>query len=212
MAFNGSPRENWNTAKLLKKALEGAADAGAETEFIHLYSLSYKGCCSCFSCKLIGGASYGRCAVQDELTPVLERAEKADILFFGSPIYFGDVTGEMRQLLERMLFAHFAYDPRNRSLWPKKTQGAIIYTMGSPVEGNLHDLMARFEESVKIMLGSVTTMSALDTYQFSDYSKYYAPMFNAEHKKRHYEEVFPQDCRKAYELGRSLVQESRQAR
>ena len=34
---NGSPRKNWSTAKMLGKAMEGAASAGAETELVHLY-------------------------------------------------------------------------------------------------------------------------------------------------------------------------------
>lgn len=51
MAFNGSPRRNGNTAKLLKEALRGAAASGADTEYVDLYSLSYKGCISCFYCK-----------------------------------------------------------------------------------------------------------------------------------------------------------------
>jgi multimeric flavodoxin WrbA len=74
IAFNGSPRKNWNTAMLLQKALEGAASEGAQTELIHLYDLNYKGCISCFACKTREGKSYGRCAVKDELTPVLKKA------------------------------------------------------------------------------------------------------------------------------------------
>ncbi len=46
-AFNGSPRKEWNTATLLKKALKGAEPPGAETELVHLYDLKYKGCISC---------------------------------------------------------------------------------------------------------------------------------------------------------------------
>ena len=54
IAFNGSPRKNWNTAMLLEKALEGAKSEGAETELIHLYDLNYNGCISCFACKTKG--------------------------------------------------------------------------------------------------------------------------------------------------------------
>jgi len=71
-AFNGSPRKEWNTATLLKKALKGAESRGAETELVHLYDLNYKGCISCFSCKTIGGESYGRCAVKDDLADIFE--------------------------------------------------------------------------------------------------------------------------------------------
>jgi len=62
MAINGSPRKNWNTATLLEKALEGAASEGAETEIVHLYDLEFKGCTSCFACKLKGGKSLARCS------------------------------------------------------------------------------------------------------------------------------------------------------
>lgn len=50
--LNGSPRKNWNTHKLLESAMKGAADAGVETELIHLYDAEFKGCVSCFTCKL----------------------------------------------------------------------------------------------------------------------------------------------------------------
>lgn len=49
IAFNGSPRRNGNTAKLLKEALRGAAASGADTEYVDLYSLNYKGCISFFT-------------------------------------------------------------------------------------------------------------------------------------------------------------------
>ncbi len=48
IALNGSPRKNFNTGTLLKKALEGAESEGADTELINLYDLDYKGCNSCF--------------------------------------------------------------------------------------------------------------------------------------------------------------------
>ncbi len=56
MFINGSPRRNGNTAKLLNRAMEGAKDAGAEVEMVNLYDrdLVYKGCMSCFACKVKG--------------------------------------------------------------------------------------------------------------------------------------------------------------
>ena len=55
--INGSPRKNGNTAQLLKRAMDGAREAGAEVELVNLYdrNLNYKGCMSCFACKLKGG-------------------------------------------------------------------------------------------------------------------------------------------------------------
>ena len=76
-AVNGSPRKKGNTATVLEHFLEGARSAGADTELVHLYDLRASGCRSCFACKLRGGASYGHCALKDDLTPVLAALEKA---------------------------------------------------------------------------------------------------------------------------------------
>jgi multimeric flavodoxin WrbA len=106
IAVNGSPRKSWNTATLLQKSLDGAASQGAETEIFHLYELNYKGCVSCFACKTKNGKSYGRCAVKDDLAPLLKQVEDVDAIVFGSPIYYGSVTGEMRSFMERLLFPY----------------------------------------------------------------------------------------------------------
>jgi multimeric flavodoxin WrbA len=129
MAFNGSPRKKWNTATLLEKALEGAASQGAETELIHLYDLDFKGCISCFACKTIGGKSYGRCAVEDDLTPVFSMIEEADAIILGSPIYFGTVSGEMKSFMERLLFPNLTYTDPPESLFPHRIKTGFIYTM-----------------------------------------------------------------------------------
>ena len=75
-AVNGSPRKKGNTATVLEHFLEGARSAGADTELIHLYDLQASGCRSCFACKLRGGASYGHCALKDDLSPVLAALER----------------------------------------------------------------------------------------------------------------------------------------
>jgi len=76
LAFNGSPRKEWNTGTLLKKAFEGAVSQSAKIELIHLYDLDYKGCISCFACKEKGGKSYGRCVVKDDLKQYLKRSRQ----------------------------------------------------------------------------------------------------------------------------------------
>lgn len=127
IAINGSPRKKGNTATLLEHTLAGAASRGAETELIHLYDLDYKGCTSCFACKLKGGKSYGKCAMLDGLTPVLEKIARADALFLGSPIYLGMVTGEMRSFMERLLFLNLTYTRRPpQSLAHRKIRTAFV--------------------------------------------------------------------------------------
>ncbi len=126
IAFNGSPRKKWNTATLLRKALEGAASQGAKTELVHLYGLDFKGCISCFACKTKGGKSYGKCAVKDDLTPVFRKIEKADAIILGSPIYFGNISGEMRSFMERLLFPYLTYTKPPQSLFPNRIKTWFI--------------------------------------------------------------------------------------
>ena len=209
LALNGSPRKKWNTATLLKKALEGAASQGAETELIHLYSLNFKGCLSCFACKTKGGKHYGRCAVDDDLAPILKRIEKADAILLGSPIYFGNVSGEMRCFLERFMFPYTAYSQPRISLFPKKLNIGIIYTMNITEEmmkkTALDQHLERDEMILKRLFGDVERLYSFDTYQFKDYSKVVADLFDPEKKAKRREEVFPEDCRKAFDLGARLA-------
>ncbi|MBQ7650574.1 MAG: flavodoxin family protein [Victivallales bacterium] len=65
--INGSPRKNCNTASLLEKAMQGAADAGSETKLVHLRDLKFGGCVSCLACKVRGNKCAGLCAFRDEL-------------------------------------------------------------------------------------------------------------------------------------------------
>ncbi|HEY9074340.1 MAG TPA: flavodoxin family protein [Desulfobaccales bacterium] len=211
MAFNGSPRKTWNTATLLKNALKGAASQGAETELIHLYDLKFKGCISCFECKTRGGQSYGRCAVQDGLTPILKRVEEADALILGSPIYFGTVSGEMHSFMERLLFPYFTYTEPPQSLFPKKIPTGFIYTMNVTAD-QMQELgyephFAKNQIFLQVAFGSAESLVVCDTYQFDDYTKVVADRFDAVHKAQRRQEVFPQDCQKAFEMGTRLVRQ-----
>ncbi len=205
MAFNGSPRKKWNTATLLGKALEGAASKGAKTELIHLYDLDFKGCISCFACKTIGGKSYGRCAVKDDLTPIFRKIEKADAIILGSPIYFGSVSGEIKSFMERLLFPYSTYTDPPQSLFPRKIETGFIYTMGLTEkimqEFGYPQHFERHEMILKRIYGASEYMCSFDTYQFDDYSKVLSSRFDPVKKAKRRREVFPKDCEKAFEMG-----------
>ena len=210
MAFNGSPRKKWNTATLLQKTLEGGASQGAKTELIHLYDLNYKGCISCFACKTIGGKSYGKCAVQDDLAPIFSRIEQADAILMGSPIYWGDISGEMKSFLERLMFQYTTYTNPPGSLFTNKITPGFIYTM-NVTEENMKEWgymvnFNRYEAALRRIFGKSEYMCSFDTYQFDDYSKVLATRFDPVKKKQRHEEVFPLDCQKAFDMGVRLVE------
>ena len=208
IAINGSPRKNWNTDTLLKNALDGAASAGAATGMVYLYDLKFRGCVSCLGCKLRKEPRPNRCILRDDLTAVLDRVHEADAVILGSPIYFSEVTGEMRSFFERFLFQYLNYDDHTKPLSPKK-RGGLVFTMN--ISESLFDdfgykpLFQRYENWMKQYFGHCETLLATDTLQAKDYSRYHLGMFDAKAKQLRRETVFPQECQKAYELGVKLA-------
>ncbi len=189
---------------LLDAALEGALSAGAKGRRIDLYDLNYKGCVSCFACKRLGGASFGRCSQRDDLSAVLDEAIDADILLLGSPIYFNDVTGEMRSFLERLYFPNITYTKEHTQLYPKRRQVGWFFTTNAPA-GLYPDFYAEVCGSSERLLGHTEYLDSSETLQFTDYSLYAADMFDVPARKERREKVFPQDKRLAYELGKKLA-------
>jgi multimeric flavodoxin WrbA len=209
LAINGSPRRKWNTATLLENALEGAASRGAETKLVHLYDLDFKGCLSCFACKEKGGSNFGRCAVDDDLAPVIGEILDADGLILGSPIYFGYACGEMRCFLERFLYPFLTYERDAQSLFPKRISTAWVFTMNvsenMAKEMGYDKVFKAHKDLLERFIGPCETLMGYDTLQYDDYSKYAAGRFDAAAKRKRHQEVFPEDCRKAFELGAKMA-------
>lgn len=209
IAVNGSPRKSGNTAVLLENALRGAGENGAETRLVNLYELNFKGCVSCFECKRKGSSCNGICAVKDDLRGVLEDILTCDVLLLGSPIYFANVTGEMRSFLERLVFPNLSYNTGDRSVFHGKIVSAFIYTMNVTEEQmkqvNYEAVFKQDQALLQLFHGNSEIFVCNDTYQFKDYSMYEASKFDEAHKARVKAEQFPIDCRKAFELGIRLT-------
>ena len=213
MFVNGSPRKNWNTAKMLDNAIQGATEAGAECEMVHLYDINFHGCKSCFACKLKNSKTNGICAIKDDLRPVLERARQCDVLVLGSPVYYSYPTGDLRSFMERLMFPVGTYmyeNGKHITLRDKVIPTAMIFTMNCP-----EDYMKQIgyptllEENTKVMadiFGYSETLYACNTYQFIDYSRYDFNLFSEEDKRRYRDEHFAIDLQNARNLGRRLVE------
>ena len=216
---NGSPRKNWNTHKMLESAMKGASDSGADCEMIHLYDYSFTGCKSCFACKLKNNKTNGLCVLRDDLRPVLEKALASDVIVAGSPVYFSYPTGMFRSFVERLLFPIMRYEvnpdgtrPRNID---KTIYSAVIYTMNCPEDLaqkiNYPEYLAPNAQAMELVLGHCETLCAYNTYQFTDYSRYDCSMFSEPVKAEYRDKVFPEDLKKAYELGKRLVEKVEKA-
>ena len=209
LAINGSPRKTMNTASLLKKIVEGAASQGADAELVHLYDWTFKGCISCFQCKNPKGASYGRCAIKDDLTPILHKAHEADVLVLGSPFYFSMETALMRACMERLWFQYHLYTNKKAPLSPRKKATALVYTMNVREEDmeawGKNAVVARSKGLMERFFAPCEVLLCCNTKQVNDYSKYEFDMFDVPAKLKHHDEVFPKELERSFTLGASLV-------
>lgn len=101
LAINGSHRKGRNTAGMLKLVLAEAAGLGAETELIELSQLNIKPCTACNRC-----LRTPVCSVQDDMKPLADKMLNSDAIVLGSPVYFGNVTGLMKNFMDRTRFLH----------------------------------------------------------------------------------------------------------
>lgn len=209
LLVNGSPRPNHNTGKALKAAMEGALEAGAEAELINLYTVkNLKGCYSCFQCQRKGFSKVDPvCCIKDDTWPHLDKARQADIVIFGSPVYFSYPTGMLRAFIERFLFPKYSYDSKVKLVNPKNT--ACIFTMNCPREYmdhiNYPILLGNTVNGLQHVYGFGEALYICNTYQFDDYSEMQFDMFREEDKRAYRDAHFQEDLDKARELGKRLV-------
>ena len=73
--------------------------------------------------------SFGHCTVNDDLKPLLERIEQSDVIVLGSPVYYGNLSGQMRSFTDRLLFQYLDYGGTGTGPKPKNFKTALIATM-----------------------------------------------------------------------------------
>lgn len=204
--IDGGPRRNMNTAQMLAKFAEGAKSVNNDIEVktIRLYDLDYKGCMSCMACKLKDKAT-NVCRFKDALTPVLEDIAQADGLVLGSPIYFGDITGQMRAFLERLAFPWLSYNDYSMTA-PKQMPVILIETMNGMPESNNSNGFGSMEFCITRALGQLQHIVAYNTYQVNDYGRYELAGFSEEAKRQWRDAHWEEDLQKAFEAGRQMAQ------
>ena len=94
----GSPRKMGNTDLLVEQLLEGARTKGYETEKLYLYDCTISLCTDCRSCKK---GDYV-CYVHDEMQQIYPLMAGADVIVFGTPVYWYGPSAKMKMLIDRM--------------------------------------------------------------------------------------------------------------
>lgn len=212
---NGSPRKNGATAKLLCAAADGAKSVlgeSATVERIDVYSKKYGGCKSCFGCKLPSTQGKG-CILSDEMTEDLKKAENADVLILGTPVYFFSESCGFRAFFERLLYPYKSFLPGVKTIFPKKIQSGIIYTMN--VTEEQYEQISKHMEIPPVaqptatlageILGTCETFVAYDTQRTNEYERYVVDMEKERAKEQRFRENFPLQLDAAYAFGGMLA-------
>lgn len=103
LLINGSPNAAGNTYHALELVAHELNSEGIATEIFHIGKEPIRGCTACGSCRKTGS---GRCVFDDDaVNRAIEKAEAADGLVIGSPVYFASANSSVTALLDRMFFA-----------------------------------------------------------------------------------------------------------
>ena len=205
VVVNAGPRKGWNTDTLITEASRGAESAGAVTERFDLFRLEkYTGCISCFGCKK--EKFKGHCICRDGLTPVLDAIRESDGLIIGSPNYLSNMTASFRALYERLIFQNLTYNTENPCCNTHPVPVLLIMTSNAP-DTMYADLVNNYQQVLSSFVGPAEVLVSGDTLQIKDYGATDWPwtLFDPEAKKERREKVFPEECRRAYELGAELA-------
>ncbi len=111
-----SPRKGGNTEILVREALAGAEEMGAEVEFLRVSDMNIVACDGCETCH-----QFGECRIEDDMQKVSEKMLAADGIILGSPVYFWSVSGQAKTLMDRTYALRYPYHRLKN-----KVGGAIV--------------------------------------------------------------------------------------
>ena len=147
LAIYGSPRRKGNTSLLLKKAVKGAIEAGAEVEEIILRDLKMSPCLEIYGCK-----ETGRCVIQDDFQQVYDKLLLCQGLMLASPIFFYTVSAHTKILMDRSqsLWVKRYWLEKNTIKSPNATRKGLFISVGATkgkrlFEGTLLSIRYFFE-------------------------------------------------------------------
>jgi multimeric flavodoxin WrbA len=137
-AVLGSPRPQGNSSTLAHRFLTTARELGAEVRVYHLNLMTFQGCQGCGACK----ANVEVCIQEDDLAPVLETVKEADVLVMASPVYFGDLSGQLKCFFDR---TYSFFNPDFSSRLPKGKKAVVVLAQADPDAGQYDDIFPRYQ-------------------------------------------------------------------
>lgn len=107
LMINGSPHTDGCTNAALGVIAGTLAEQGIDSEIVQLGKTRISGCVACGYCRKSGTK---RCVFKDDIVnDLIAKAEEADGLIVGTPVYYASPNGTLKALLDRMFYAHGGY-------------------------------------------------------------------------------------------------------
>lgn len=97
LVITTSLRARSNSDRLAEELIRGAKDAGHDVECISLKGKEIQFCIGCLACQ-----KTEKCVLKDDAVEIAEKVKDADILVFVTPIYYYEMSGQMKTLLDRL--------------------------------------------------------------------------------------------------------------
>ncbi|HOK04752.1 MAG TPA: flavodoxin family protein [Victivallales bacterium] len=138
-----SPRKKSNSSYIAKYICEKAKEKGAELNLFTLNDMKYVGCQACMACK----TGSDKCVIQDDLEVVLDTVADADVLVMASPIYFGDVSAQLKGFIDRA-FSYLVpdfYFADNKSRLKAGKKMIMVLTQGHEDLNSFADVYPKYQ-------------------------------------------------------------------
>jgi len=138
-----SPRPRGNSTAIAMHFCETAEKKGASIQTFALNKLNYRGCQACMTCK----TKLDRCVLKDDLTEVLDAIRDADVLVMATPVYYGEVSSQLKAFIDRT-FSYLVPDYTTNPVPSRLKSGkrlVFIQTQGQSDEKQFADIFPRYD-------------------------------------------------------------------
>ena len=148
----GSARENGNTDRLMKTMMKASIESGAETKIYNLAKMNIGCCTGCEYCK-----KNDTCVQKDDMVLLYNEMKTADAIVIGTPIYMGDMTGQLKMFIDR---CYALKDADRTPRIPAGKKFGIVITQGADIPNHYAKTPEKIEYIFKglgcVPVGAVT--------------------------------------------------------
>ncbi len=143
LCLYGSNRHKGNSTALAKRFCNAAEKLGAKVESYFLNDINFSGCTGCETCK----TKLDKCVLKDDLSAILELIHDIDVLVLASPVYYGDVSSQLKAFIDRTfsyLVPDYVTNPIHSRL-PRGKKLIFILAQANADETRYADIFPRYE-------------------------------------------------------------------